>query len=159
MHIAIQSGAPQSVLEMLVKAAPDVISLTDKFGRTCLHLAVGDAKTVDKMIVTTDSNTLGKKYQDKNPVTTVEVIELLHSLDPKQIKTPEKVCQNLPLHTACQGGCSVNAVKVLVQTYPAAIHIKNKDGMRPLEVARTFGNCSDDVIYLLELSEEADVDV
>jgi len=145
LHTALRSGAPQTVIEMLLQASPDIISLTDKFGMTCLHVAVSDAKTVD--------------FEEDPALVTVEVVEMLHTLDSKLIQTPDKVSRNLPLHTACQGGCSVVVAKALMQAYPAAIRIENKDGMHPLDVAKSFGKCSSDVMYLLELGEEAIVDV
>lgn len=47
LHMAISSGAPKQVLEMLVKEAPEVASKTNKFGQTCLHLAVKNGGTAN----------------------------------------------------------------------------------------------------------------
>ena len=50
LHMAISSGAPIEVLQILVKAAPDVALKTDKFGQTCLDLVVkcgGTPEAVD----------------------------------------------------------------------------------------------------------------
>ncbi len=143
--MALRSGAPQTVIEMLLRAQPDVIALTDKFGMTSLHIAVSDAKTVDS--------------EEESAPIALEVVEMLLSLDSKLAQTPDKVSYNLPLHTACQGGCSVAVAKALMKAYPPAIRIENKDGMRPLDVAKSFGKCGNDVVCLLELAEEADMDV
>ena len=45
LHIAVASGASLQVLDMLIKEAPEVVSKTDKFGQTCLHLAVRSEKS------------------------------------------------------------------------------------------------------------------
>lgn len=153
LHMAISNGAPQSVIEMLIKAAPDCLSLTDKFDRTCLHLAVANGATKDTMSAV-DSSAMQEIQVENEPRTTLQVIELLHSMGNKEISSQDK-SKNLPLHTALQGGCSVECANYLIQAYPPALHVKNKNGMTPLDVTLKFANCSKEVLHLLKLSGES----
>lgn len=146
LHIATSNGAPRKVIEMLMKAAPDVLSLTDKFGRTCLHLAVATGATIDSSVPIDQNQDMYIKYQ---PKITLDTIKLLYSMDKSQLSTHD-VAKNLPLHTALQGCCSIECVKFLLQHYPHAIHKKNKDGMTPFEVALKFSCCSKDISNVLK---------
>jgi hypothetical protein len=145
LHMAIANGAPKAVIEMLIKAAPDVLSFTDKYDRTCLHLAVAGGSTTESF---------EEVHCGQEVVRSLEILELLSSVDTKQVMRQDKA-NNLPLHTAIQGGCSVSCVEFLIRTYPQAVNVKNKDGMTPLDVALKFGNCSKDVLSLLQSAKKA----
>lgn len=131
---------------MLNRGAPEVASKTDKFGRTCLHLAVKKDGAAE-----IGYSSLANSPREKPPIGT---IELIHSLDTSQVKVKDKA-NDLPLHSACTAGCSFSAAKFLIAEYPESIHIKNKDENRPKEVAIASGRCSKSVLdLLLELSDK-----
>lgn len=156
LHMAISSGAPMQVLDMLVKEAPEVASKTDKFGRTCLHLAVKNGGTTTNDIIDGPE----PYTEEKHSLSTMEAVKLIHLLDTSQVKTKDKA-EKLPLHTACEVGCIVDVAKFLVHAYPDSVHTKNKDGNLPVDVAAAFGHCSKGLInYLSELSvTDDDVEV
>lgn len=133
LHMAIANGAPLPVIEMLINAAPDVLSLTDKLGRTCLHLAVANGATLDSCVMK-DPVTSQETLIEQHPKITLEVIELLHSMNKNQIRTKDTT-QNLPLHTAMEGGCSVCCQDFLVREYPQAASTKNINGLSPHELS------------------------
>ncbi|KAL7510305.1 hypothetical protein ACHAXN_007274 [Cyclotella atomus] len=133
LHMAITNSAPFPVIEMLIKAAPDVLSLTDKFDRTCLHLAVANGATLDS-IVNVDPITLKETIIERYPMTTMEVLELIHSTNIKQICQEDK-SKNLPLHTAMQRGCAAKCEEFLIQEYPQAVDAMNIDNLTPSDLA------------------------
>jgi ankyrin repeat protein len=133
LHIAIANSAPFPVIEMMINAAPDVLSLTDKFDRTCLHVAVANGATIDSMLIV-DPVTLQETSIYQPPRTTTEVLELLHSANSKQIYQQDK-SKNLPIHTAMQGGCSARSKDFLIREYPQAVDAKNIDNLTPSELA------------------------
>lgn len=153
LHMAVANGAPLIIIDMLIKAAPDVLSWTDKFERTCLHLAVANGATID-FISSIDPITSQIVYNEHRPKTTLEVIELLHLMD-KSLVTRKDNRKNYPLHTALQGGCSAGCIEYLIRTYPQAINSRNEDGMLPLELALKFGCCSQNVLHFLKLGQES----
>ena len=126
--VAIANGAPTQVVKMLFEEAPDVASKTDKFGRTCLHLATQCAR----------HSAEGTSPDDNAPSITLEEIMQIHSMHPDQVKTRDKNGR-LPLHSACEAGCSVEIVQYLVKAFPEAVSAADKSGKRPLDVAVSFG--------------------
>lgn len=151
LHMAIENGGPLQVLEMLAKEAPEVASKTNKFGQTCLHLAVKNGGT--------SSDVAGSESFKKPPATTMNAVKMISLLDTTQVKSRD-IAKQVPLHIACEVGCSIDVVKFLMNAYPDAIQVVNKDGERPLDLANLFGNCSKDlIIYLSELSNAATAEV
>lgn len=124
LHMAIASGATIQVLEMLVKAAPEVASKADKFGRTCLHLAVKNGGVTQHF----DGG--------EDLASTLEAVKLVHSLDSNLIRAKDKRGQ-LPLHVACEAGCSIEVINFLLLEYPDGANAKNIDGARPADLALT----------------------
>jgi ankyrin repeat protein len=129
LHMAVSSGAPLGVIEMLIKDAGDVVLKTNKYGETPLHLAL--------------------MYHDS------EVAQVLISCGPDALRIREKKHGNLPIHTAAAAGLSVNVAKCLIETWPASIHEKNADGLTPLDIAAKTTMCSEEVLRLLEISDHA----
>ena len=126
--VAIANGAPMQVVKMLFEGAPEVASKTDKFGRTCLHLAIRRAGHSAEDIAS-DENA---------PSITLEDIMQIHSMHPDQVKTRDKDGR-LPLHSACEGECSVEIVQYLTKAFPGAISAADNSGKRPMDVAASFG--------------------
>jgi len=121
LHMVISSGAPKRVLEILIKEAPEVASKTDKFRQNCLNLAVKNEGT-------------SEPYQENHRI--LDAVKLFHSLDKSQAKTSDKTSQ-LPLHTACEVGCSIDVAILLVRAYPESAHILNlPKGRIKMEIAR-----------------------
>lgn len=134
LHMAICSAdTPLVVIEILIKEAPDVLAMTDKFGRTPLHIALGRGAPDD-------------------------VIELLLSVNEGQEapRLPDKRRGNLPIHVAAMQGCSVDVAKALLKSYPNAIHAENSESLNAFEVAVKSGHCSQDVMHLLKISDAAE---
>jgi ankyrin repeat protein len=129
LHMAVSSGAPLGVIEMLIKEADDVLLMTNKYGETPLHLALmhDDSAAVQVMI----------------------------GCGPDALRIREKKHGNLPIHTAAAAGLSVNVAKCLIETWPESIHEKNAAGLTPLDIAATTTTCSEEVLRLLEISDHA----
>jgi ankyrin repeat protein len=135
--MAVAAGAPQAVVEMLIRASAseDSLLLTNKHGETPLHLALihrADDEVIGVLLGTSSNQTMA----------------LTHAR--------EKRHGNLPIHTAATTGCSVVVAKKLLQGHTNAIHDKNLQLQTPLEVALASGRCSDDVVRSLELSDDAE---
>jgi ankyrin repeat protein len=136
LHMAVANGAPPVVVEMLIRAASeDSLLLTNKHGEKPLHLALihqADDEAIGVLLGTSANQTMA----------------LTHAR--------EKRHGNLPIHTAATAGCSVVVAKKLLQGHPNSIHEKNQQLQTPLELALVSGRCSDDVVRLLELSDDAE---
>ena len=130
LHIAVANGAPQSVLKMLIEGAPGIALKADKFGRTCLHLAVRNGGPVENEI-----------NEETLPKVTIETLKLIHSTNTSQINARDNAGK-LPLHVALEEvGCDTDVVKYLIETFPDAIYAKNKEGNCPIEVAEHSEHC------------------
>lgn len=127
LHMAVASKASKVVVEMVMNGAPDVLTMTNKFGETPLHVA---------MAVGADT----------------EIVELLlhRKEDLGALAMADKVHGNLPLHLAAIHGCRDGVALLLMTEYPGAVKVKNNDGKTPLDLAREYKHCSDDFIRLLE---------
>ena len=133
LHMAVQSGAPRSVLTMIIQAAEDVLLKTNKFGETPLHVAL--ARNVEE-----------------------DVIDLLVEHESQALRVTD-TNQNLPLHVAAAHGCSVRVAKTLLQQYPSSLQEKNRNGKTPFELALETGNSQAEVIRLLETKDPSEVGV
>jgi ankyrin repeat protein len=129
LHMAVSSGAPLGVIEMLIKDADDVLLMTNKYGETPLHLAL---------------------MQDDS-----EVVQVLIGYGPAALRIRDMKNGYLPIHTAAAAGLSVNVAKCLIETWPESIHEKNAEGLTPLDIAAKTTNCSEEVLRLLEISDHA----
>lgn len=127
LHMAIASGANKTVVEMLMKEAPDVLRMTNKYGQTPLHVAM-----------TVDADT--------------EIVELLlHTKEDLEALTiADTVHGNLPLHVAAIHGCRDAVAVLLLTEHSGAVRVKNNDGKTPLDLAREYNNCSPEFLGLLE---------
>ena len=148
LHMAIVNGAPMQVLEMLAKAAPEVASMTDKYGQTCLHL----------LVLKYGGRCTHTDGADSNPDVLLDAVKLVMPFDKGQIMVKDKA-DRLPLHVACGTGCSIDVAKFLVDAYPDSIGSKNSDGNSPLEVAIDSGRCSKELIGFLSELEALVVEV
>ncbi len=57
---------------------------------------------------------------------------------------------SLPLHMAASNQASPEAVKLLIDAYPDALHLQNDDGMTPLDLSLADESASETVVALLE---------
>jgi len=127
LHMAIASKSSKAVVEMLMREAPDVLQMTNKYGETPLHVALAvDADT--------------------------EIVELLlhNREDLGALAMADKQHGNLPLHLAAIHGCRAGVAILLLTEYPGAVKVKNADGKTPLDLAREYDHCSKDFLDLLE---------
>lgn len=127
LHMAVASKCLPVVVEMIMKEAPDVLTLTNKYGETPLHVAISS-----------DAHE--------------EIVELLlHEKDDLgALAMAENVNGNLPLHLAAIHGCRDGVAVLLMTEYAGAVKVKNKEGKTPLDLAREHDQCSDDVVRLLK---------
>jgi len=129
--MAVSANAPLPVIEMLIKAANDVLLKTNKYGETPLHLALSLGMSED-------------------------IVETLVASAPAALHIRDKKAGNLPIHTAAQSGCSLAVAKLLLKGYPQAVEEINDDKLKPLELAiHRHGNCSDEVLYLLKTGNDS----
>lgn len=127
LHMAIASKSSKAVVEMLMRAAPQVLQMTNKFGETPLHVAMAvDADT--------------------------EIVELLlhNREDLGALAMADKIHGNIPLHLAAIHGCRDGVAVLLLTEYPGASKVKNAEGKTPLDLAQENNRCSSDFLHLLE---------
>jgi ankyrin repeat protein len=138
LHMAVQSGAPCSVVEMLIREERDALLLKNKFGETPIHLALRDGAPA--------------------PDTVCDIAELLLKYSPSEVPKTRDERGNLPLHVAVTHGCSVHVAKGLLEAWPGSIHERSAppNSLTALELAIQHGKCSDNVLRLLSISSEAD---
>lgn len=86
------------------------LQLSDKLGHTPLHLAV----------------------MNKNKAS-LNVVKYLISKNDVALQKSD-VNGDLPLHLAGKVGVSSDIIEFIAISYPAALHVKNKDGLHPVEV-------------------------
>ena len=163
IHIAITNNASSTIIKLLVRAAPGVLSKRDGAGLVPLSLALRCEWALSK-----DHN-----FYD--------LVNLLLSANQVSATIPDKRMQT-PLHYACMSigsgafyglkdsSCSqdrsshLNVLKLLVEANSDAIHQQNFNGLTPLELAQHGDKCNDDCIAYLqkvgyneEVFEEIDV--
>jgi ankyrin repeat protein len=108
LHIAIQAGAPCSVLELLIQRAPEVLLKTDKFGRTPLHLALTKGFHVP-----------------------MDEVELLLSSDTSAVDVRDDHGY-LPVDYAVQYGCGDDVARRLAECSAGGLGAINPEGFTPM---------------------------
>jgi ankyrin repeat protein len=107
VHLLVAS--PKSTLETLHLVLPKSLHVVDKYGRTPLHVALG------------------------NPQVTLQIVTFLVEHDANLLAAQDRA-QDLPLHTACRTGVSIEVLQFLAETYPPGISQTNQEGLHPVEV-------------------------
>lgn len=130
LHLAVQSKASVSVLEMLIKEEPGVLLKTNKYGESSLHIAL------------------------KHGADNEETVRLLVQCASGAVRIRD-VKGNLPIHIAAIAGCSDHVVKDLLNVWSEAIHEVNAEGSTPLELAVQNGHCRDAVLSILSISDQS----
>jgi ankyrin repeat protein len=128
LHIAIHSGASLPILELLIQQAPEVLTKTNKFGETPLHLAL-------------------KKGSQNEPV-----VDFLLQSDTLATEARDDK-GNLPIHNAAAFGCLPNVAKSLIKLRPEVIHEVNKEGLTPMACAIQHNRCNKEVLELLSIKD------
>jgi ankyrin repeat protein len=126
LHMAIMELAPTEVLDMLINAAPEVLSLTNKHDETPLHVAIIhglDDITMEFLI-------------NKCPGHAFEI--------------RDRVDGNLPIHLAIIHDYKIGTLLQILTRYPYAVRIRNNEGCLPMDLAKDA-----DVVDLLLVSDEA----
>ena len=134
LHIAVANGAPNSVIEMMVREADDVVLMTNKHGETPLHIALANETSSGD----------------------ADLVTLLAGQGLSVLRTKEKRHGNLPIHVAAIHGCSVEVAKKLLGLHPNSIHEMNNDLKTPLDLALENGRCSMDIMRLLKISDDSE---
>lgn len=125
--MALMAGAPEKVIELLVKEAPDVLLQVNKFGETPLHVALRCHSPDD-------------------------VVEVLTKTCANAIHAHDKQHGNLPIHTAAMNGCTVRVAKDLLELWPEMIHETNGDGLTPMDLALRYEKCSEEIVRLFQIT-------
>eukprot|EP00934_Nitzschia_sp_Nitz4_P007036 Nitzschia sp. Nitz4//scaffold7_size249615//182554//184512//NITZ4_001196-RA/size249615-processed-gene-0.307-mRNA-1//1//CDS//3329558499//7026//frame0 len=125
VNVAMTHGGSQEVIEMLIKAGPDVLIRKDgNDGAGSLGIALvngGDNKLVDMLI-------------QANP-------ECVTVADRKG---------NYPLHVAVNYGRPLELVKRLHTLFPGALQKRNFHSQTPLDIAQISTRCSEEVMNYLQ---------
>jgi hypothetical protein len=131
INIAMHYQADEQVLELLIRAGPDVLTLPDG---------------PDKASALAIALTLGCSAQ---------VIEWMVTLNPACARLCDRH-SNLPLHTAMRAQkMTLSMVQRIREVYPEALTRKNFHGETPLEVAVRCTYCPEEVVdYLQRISFE-----
>jgi ankyrin repeat protein len=119
-------GAPLNILELLVLEAPEIRMETNKYGETPLHLAL-------------------KQLSHEATIQLLLREEALHMRDAHG---------RLPIHVLASKGGSVQVAKDLLELWPAQIQ-EQVDGKTPLELAVQYGQCSPEVVRLLQMTNDS----
>lgn len=128
LHMALASRAPETVLELLMKEAPDLLLSTNKYGETPLYLAL--------------------LHNAADPI-----IEFMLKQESKAIYMREKRFGNLPVHAAAISGCTVRIAKDLLELWPEMVHASNWQGLTAIDLAIQNRKCSDDVFHLFQICD------
>lgn len=130
-------------VEMLIHAAPHVLSRTNKFGETPLHVALGShcpANIVE--ILLCDPADL--HCSEHNGEVSYHTDEMLCAC--AALLVQDRKHGNLPLHVAALRGCGVAVALLLVALKPETLQVKNDEGFTPYELAVLCGKCPSDVL-------------
>jgi ankyrin repeat protein len=127
LHIALHNReVTVPVIEMLVKAAPEVLLQQDKHGRTPLHVAL-EENTADDVIAT--------------------VIEC----EPLAMLVHETQYGNLPIHTAAaSSGVNIHLIKLMVSKWPEMVNERNNAQLTPRELAVQEQNDRPELLQILQ---------
>jgi uncharacterized protein YjfI (DUF2170 family) len=130
LHMLIASqNASLSTIELLIEEEESVLTKTNKFGETPLHVAVSTHASE-------------------------EVIKVLVGRIPAALQMREKRHGNLPIHVAIASHSPANIVEALLWAYPEAIKEPNHDHLTPGELAmRLDEKTPEDILRLLEISD------
>ena len=112
IHAACQYGRVD-VLQYLLELDPDITNARDASGRLHIHLASADGKA--------------------------DIVEFLLKYDGEAVYRCDSY-GNLPLHSACDSYCYRNSdspkmAQILFDAYPEAIHVINRRGKSPFDLA------------------------
>jgi len=124
LHIALTNGASLDVVRLILNEDESLLMKKDRHGYSPLSIAL--------------------KYKAKPQITNFLLAEN------RALSTVPDNRMNLPLHLACRLGCCVDVIETLLFSFPLAIHVKNRDGLNPLDLFQRSFECSDDVINLLQ---------
>lgn len=125
LNIAIRNRVQYAAIELLVKAAPQVMAIPD-----------GSMKEGSLSILL------------KNDPQDMRLADLLLLSNPASAKLLDKH-NNTPLHIACQYGASLPIVKHICILHPGALKMKNRFGQTPIQVAQRSNRSGDVAFYLL----------
>ena len=136
----------RSVIIQLVRAFPQAASRADSAGYFPLHLAAQNAAGWDENLQALynahraavlagagPDGRLALHMAAANPKAEPSLIERLLELHPRAASMPDRD-GNLPLHLACAQGRDWQVVRLLYETFPAAVH-QARDGWLPLHMA------------------------
>jgi ankyrin repeat protein len=126
LHMAVESQASFSIVETMIKEAPEILLETNKFGETPLQLAL-------------------KHHADD------EMIKLMLNCEKRAIYMQDNIQGNTPIHTVALAGCSDHVAKLLLETWQDALQKTNAQGLTPLELAVSSRACSEGVVRLFEI--------
>jgi len=124
LHIAVINGASLEVVRLLNFQNEKVLTMKYKEGNTPLTVAI--------------------KYNAKTEIINFMLAEneMLPTLLDKRANTP--------LHIACMYGRCEDVIETLMLSFPEGLHVKNFEGLTPLDLALRSSDCSDDIIDLLQ---------
>ena len=130
LNIALQHNASMEVLELLVQAAPEVITCRDGPDESgSLHIVLR-----------------------REPANTPQLLHMLIKANPLSLRMTDRR-RNTPLHVAAGRGASLQVVRALYLLYPKAIVLRNLSGETPLEIAqRSTTLCGEEVLNFVQKS-------
>jgi len=124
LHMAVINGACLDVVRLLTFQNPRILMKRDKNGKTPLSIAIKyKAKTEVFNFLLAENDTLSTIPDNRN---------------------------NTPLHIACMHGCNKDVAETLLLSFPEALIVKNRDGLKPLDLAMRSSHCSDEIVNLLQ---------
>jgi len=148
LHIACMNSARLEDIEMLLDEYPDAITATDHNGRMPLHAACTNPRIqlqVLDMLVTAYPDAL-KTFDKMGAVPLHIAIQrklpadvVLFIIDQAEgaVRTREASSHMYPLHLACKAGSDYEILEALIDIYPKAIDMVDKDGNTIFHVACT----------------------
>lgn len=120
IHYACTIGAPQNVINVLVKAAPETLTYVDHHGHTLLHWVVNKRTT------------------------TPQTVKAILKQCPESALLKCSKDGALPIHMACRRSDmpvknQVRIVKLLIGAYPDGLFFKDGNHLLPLHIAAKTG--------------------
>lgn len=157
LHIAFQNRVPEEAAVVLIESFPEAANIRNRQQLFPIHIAL-------KARGLYSANLIRFMFQTQESVSGSSVLHyaLQHhaSFDVIQsiIEADETVCQiitkdvgNLPLHVAAREIQDLEILKLVVETYPEALMIRNKNDQLPLHMAIKNQNAAN-ADYLLHMS-------
>jgi ankyrin repeat protein len=158
LHLLALASSPMSLLETLMKLAPEALQVQDYHGCLPLHYACRRNNNPSIVRIILDAYPKAAEAQSIFGYLPLhwackcgalpEVVWMLLEAYPKAAEVSSTIGK-LPLHYACARGAHPDVIRKLVEAYPMGARVQDNDGLLPIYCASLNSKVSPDVVRLL----------